>query len=69
MHSSRVHLMVTPEEVMAHRDDVVKCASGNKKYACLQKVGLTRINGVSGLEILSTAQLVRLSLTANNNSV
>ena len=48
MHSSRVHLMVTPEEV---------------------KVGLTRINGVSGLEILSAAQLVRLSLTANNNSV
>ena len=36
MHSSRVHLMVTPEEV---------------------KVGLTRINGVSGLEILSTARV------------
>ena len=37
MHSSRVHLMVTPEEVMAHRDDVVKCASGNKKYKHEQK--------------------------------
>jgi len=37
MHDSCVHLMVTPEEVMAHRDDVVKCASGSKKYKYEQK--------------------------------
>jgi hypothetical protein len=37
MHTSHMYLVVTPEEVMAHRDDVVKCASGGKKYKHEQK--------------------------------
>ena len=37
MHNSHMHLVVTSKEVMAHRDYVVKCASGGKKYKHEQK--------------------------------
>ncbi len=37
MHSGHVHLVITPKEIMTHRDYVVKSAGGSKKYDHEQK--------------------------------